>query len=208
MKFYLWLLALTCLASQTFGGIIYSNDFEKAELDKVPDEMIVLDGAFAVHSDGKNKYLELPGAPLEAFGVLYGPPQVDNVGASARFFGTGKGRRYPAFALGVSGAGGYKLQVSPAKRSLEIFKGDTSLAATNFQWKSATWTKLKIELRKEGEKYVVRGKAWPEGEQEPKDWLVTFSETQKPPGGPTSIWGNPFSGQPIRFDDLIVNKLD
>lgn len=203
------LLAL-CLAfsASGFGAVIYSNNFEKIEVEKVPEEMIVLDGAFAVKTDGKNKYLELPGAPLETFGVLFGPAQVDNVANSARFFGTGKGRRFPAFAIGVSGAGGYKLQVSPAKKALEIFKGDTSLASTNFNWKSDTWTILKVELRKEGEKYVVRGKAWADGEQEPKDWQITFTENQKPPGGPSSVWGNPFSGQPIRFDDIIVTKLE
>src|SRR5436190_9379313 len=104
--------------------IIYENNFEKAEVDKVPQDMLVLDGAFAVKEEAGNKFLELPGAPLDTFGALFGPTESTNLIVSARVFGTSKGRRLPTFGIGLNGVGGYKLQVSPGKKLLELYKGD------------------------------------------------------------------------------------
>src|SRR5947207_3757371 len=101
----------------------YENNFEKADLNKVPDDMLVLEGAFAVREEGGNKFLELPGAPLDTFGLLFGPSESADIEVSARVYGTGKGRRFPTFALGLNGVSGYKLQVSPGKKLLELYKG-------------------------------------------------------------------------------------
>src|SRR5438874_13641621 len=57
------------------GKVIYENNFEKAEVGKVPEDFLVLDGAFTVKEEGGNKFLELPGAPLDTFGLLFGPTQ-------------------------------------------------------------------------------------------------------------------------------------
>src|SRR5438067_11448912 len=108
----------SCLVAQE-NKPLFENNFEKAELDKVPDDLLVLEGAFAVKAEGGNKFLELPGAPLDTFGLLFGPTESTNVAASARVYGTGKGRRFPTFGLGLNGVGGFKLQVSPGKKLLE-----------------------------------------------------------------------------------------
>src|SRR5437879_5945681 len=94
------------------ANVLYENNFEKAEPGKLPDELLVLDGAFVVKAEGGNQFLELPGAPLDTFGLLFGPTESTNVAVSARIYGTGKGRRFPTFGLGLNGVGGYKLQVS------------------------------------------------------------------------------------------------
>src|SRR5688572_24289616 len=89
----------------------YSQDFEKCAVDAVSDEFLILDGAISVKADGGNKFLELPGAPLDTFGLLFSAAEKANYGAQARVFGTGKGRRFPTFAVGLNGANGFKLQV-------------------------------------------------------------------------------------------------
>src|SRR5687768_4410176 len=78
---------------------LYENNFEKSDAGKVPEEFLILDGGFVVNQDQNNKFLELPGAPLETFGFLFGPTEKENVEVSARVYGTGKGRRFPSFAL-------------------------------------------------------------------------------------------------------------
>src|SRR5882672_10896275 len=103
---------------------LYENNFEKMETGKVPEDFLVLDGGFTVKSDGTNKVLELPGAPLDSFGVLFGPTEKVDLEVSARINGTGKGRRYPTFGVGLNGQGGYRLQVSPGKKMLELYKAD------------------------------------------------------------------------------------
>jgi hypothetical protein len=195
--------AVVLCAQQTKA--LYENNFEKAELNKVPDEFLVLDGQFAVKEEGGNKFLELPGAPLDAFGVLFGPTEKEDTAVSARVFGTGKGRRYPTFAVGLNGQGAsaYRLQVSPAKKALELFKGDEVKASAPYEWQPGTWTRLRLQVRKVKDgQWKVDGKAWTD--KEPGAWLVSFDEREQPVAGKASVWGSPYATTPIRFDDLQV----
>jgi hypothetical protein len=191
-------------AQQSSIRPLYENNFEKAELNKMPEEFLVLDGQFAVREAG-NKFLELPGAPLDSFGVLFGPTEKEGIAVSARIFGTSLGRRHPAFAVGLNGQGtsAYRLQVSPAKKALELFKGDEVKSTVPYEWKSGAWTRLSLRVRrmKEGE-WKVEGKAWTD--KAPAAWMVSFDEKEQPIPGKASIWGSPYSTTPIRFDDLEV----
>jgi hypothetical protein len=186
---------------------LYSNTFDKAELESVPEDMLVLDGGFAVKADGGNKLLELPGAPLETYGVLFGPTEPSGLAVTARIQGTGKGRRFPTFSVGLNGVGGYKLQVAPAKNAVELVKGEEVVASTPFKWASGSWTMLRLQSRKvkDGE-FKVEGKAWKQGDAEPKDWLISRVEMAETPAGRASVWGMPFAGTPIKFDDLVVTR--
>lgn len=194
-----------CLVAQE-STPLYENNFEKAELDKVPDDFLVLDGQFAVKEEGGNRVLELPGAPLDTFAVLFGPTEKEGTAVSARIFGTSKGRRFPAFAVSSNGVGGYKLQVSPAKKLVEFYKGDDVKASTPYEWASEKWTHLKLQVRKVKDGWKVEGKIWREG-GEPAAWTISFDEKEEPIAGRAAVWGNPFSGTPIRFDDFKVTRV-
>jgi len=186
---------------------LYENDFERAELNKVPDDFLVLDGQFAVKEENGNKFLELPGAPLDTFGVLFGPTEKEDNAVSARMSGTGKGRRYPTFAVGLNGQGtsAYKLQVTPAKKALELFKGDEVKSSVPYEWQSGAWTRLRLQVRKVKDGgWKVEGKAWKDGDKDPSAWMVSFDEKEQPVAGRASIWGSPYATTPIRFDDLLV----
>jgi hypothetical protein len=184
---------------------LYENNFEKANVDKVPEDFLVLDGDFTVKESEGNKYLELPGAPLDTFGVLFGPTTNAGVCLSARIYGTAKGRRFPQFGVGLDGQNGYKLKVSPAKDAVEIYKGDDSVASVPFHWKPGTWTMFKLQIRQtDGPAWKIEGKVWPQTEVEPTAWTITLDETASPHPGRPSIWGSPVSGTPIRFDDLLL----
>lgn len=217
------LLALFCTAFPALSEDakpLYQNDFEAAEVGKIPSDMLVIGGAFEVKQDKDGKYLELPGEPLDTFGLLFGPsvgsmpiaekhlPQDGrnpaDVSATARFFGTKKGRKYPAFGVSLNGVGGYRLMVSAAKQTLEFFKGDESKVSVPYTWTSDTWTTLRIQVRKTGATWVIEGKAWQTGTPEPEKWMITAEEKESLPAGRAGIWGSPYSGLPIRFDDLAV----
>lgn len=186
----------------------YDNNFEKAELNKVPEDILVLEGAFGVKEEAGNKFLELPGAPLDTFGVLFGPNAASDVTASARIFASSKGRRFPTFGIGLNGVGGYKMQIAPGKKQIELFKGDDVVASKDFEWTGNSWTRLVIQIRKVAAGVQVEGKAWKEGAAEPKDWSIVFADKSPAPAGRASVWGNPFSGTPIRFDDLHMAAAD
>jgi hypothetical protein len=187
---------------------LYENNFEKAELGKVPADFLVLDGGFAVKEEGGNKFLELPGAPLDSFAVQFGPTESAGIAVSARINGTGKGRRFPTFGIGLNGVAGYKLQVSPAKKLLELYKDVEVKTIAPYPWKSGQWTNLRLQVRKAGEqKWKIEGKAWPQGAPEPELWMVTFDEKESPAPGRASVFGSPFSGTPIQFDDFVVSAV-
>jgi hypothetical protein len=195
-----------CTAADAPGKVLYKNDFSTNEVGKLPEDMLLLDGGFAVQEVSGNKVLQLPGAPLETFGVLFGPTESAGVSAGARVHSTKKGRREPAFALGLNGNAGYRLQVSAAKKLIELYKGEEVVARELFAWESDSWTLLKLQVHKvnEGE-FAVEGKAWKQGTPEPEKWTVTYGEKSEPIAGRASIWGNPFAGTPIDFDDLVVS---
>lgn len=186
----------------------YTQDFSKAEVDSQPDDLLILDGQFAVKEADGNRFFELPGAPLESYGFLFGPSAASDVQASARIFSTKQGRKFPTFAVGLNGASGYRLQVSPAKKAIELFKGDTVVTNAPFDWKSGEWTELRISVRKvKDDEFKVEGKVWNVGTEEPKEPAITWAEPKASPAGKAGAWGMPFAGTPIRFDDLKVTKI-
>lgn len=187
----------------------YANNFEKLAANATPEDFLILNGTFEVKEEGGNKFIEIPGAPLDSYGALFGPTQKQGVSVSGRGFGTGKGRRFPTFGVGLNGAGGYRLQVSPGKKQLELFKGDTSCTGVPFDWQSGKWIHFKLQVRKTGDAaWIVEGKSWTEGGQEPKDWMLAWTEKEEPVAGRAAIWCSPYSTTPIRFDDLSVAPLN
>lgn len=201
---------ILCVFALAFNSLaaepLYQADFEKATVGSMPDDFLVLDGGFAVKQDGDNKYLELPGSPLDTFGLLFGPSLKENATATARFFGEAKGRRYPSFDLGLNGVGGYRLRVSPGKKQLELFRGDVLRKSVPLDWKPGQWTHLKLTVLKNGDsQWTVLGKIWPEGAAEPAQPSIEYVDSEAPPAGRASVFGMPYSGAPIRFDDFSVS---
>ena len=188
---------------------LYQNDLQKFEAGKLPDEFLVLGGEFSLVKDGDNVLIELPSDPIDAFGLLFGPTvKNEGVVASARIFGTKKGRRMPSFGVGIFGISGYKVRLSPAAGKLEILKDEIVKAAVPFEWKSETWTHLKVQARPlDKGQWKVEARAWADGEKEADTWQVQWTDSEAPPSGRASLIGAPYSGLPIRFDDLMADKL-
>jgi hypothetical protein len=185
---------------------LYTNNLESATVGKVPEDFMVLGGDFKVKAEGGNKFLELPGSPLDAFTVQFGPSGNPETVAGARINGTGKGRRFPTFGIGLNGVAGYRLQVSPAKNLLELYRDQELKGSAPFDWKSGAWTSLRLQVRKDtAGGWKIEAKAWLEGATEPA-WMIAVNDKEDPPAGRASLFGSPFSGIPIQFDDLMVAK--
>lgn len=186
----------------------FKEDFSKTEVGAAPEGLMIMSGQFAVKEDGGNKVLELPGSPLDTFGALFGPaPATLDGTASARFLGTKQGRKFPTFAVSLHGVGGFRLQASPGKKALEIYKGDVPLTSVPLKWESGKWTHLRIQVRAKGEGAVIEGKVWADGSAEPAEWMIKHEEASAPKPGRAGIWGSPYAGTEIRFDDLAVSPV-
>jgi len=197
------LAALTTYAAEP----LYQTNFERTKTGEVPEDFLVLDGDFAVKQSNGNKYLELPGAPLDAFGFMFGPSARHGNEISARMFGTKKGRRYPVFGVALNGVNGYRLQVAPAKRAIELLKGSAVVAKVPFRWGGGEWLRLALRVEQTGTaEWTITGKVWPDGKKAPAKPTITHKEAKEPRNGKPSIWGSPYSGTPIRYDDIVVKK--
>lgn len=204
-------IVLTCVAATSpliaDDGVAFRENFEKAEVGSIPKDFLVLNGAFSVNEEKGNRFLELPGAPVESFGLLFGPTEKQDVAVTARIFSTARGRLYPTFGVGLNGASGFRLQVAPGKRALELWSAETPKSEAPCTWKAGDWTMLRLQVRKlSDKKWIVEGKAWAATDPEPKNWMISLEQNEEPPPGRASIWGSPYAGTPIRFDDLVVTK--
>ena len=207
LPFALALLATGLFSTASFAADpapVYENNFESGSVDQAPEGAMAIAGDFLIKQEGANKFLELPGEPLDTFGILLGPAGQGDLTARAKFFGTKTGRKYPAFGVSLGGVGGYRLMVSAGKKLLEIFKADEVVKSVPFEWPSGEWTALRLQVRKAGAGWVVEGKAWPASSGEPKDWQVSLELKDAPSAGRAGLWGSPYSGTPMRFDDLVI----
>jgi hypothetical protein len=196
------------IAAAADAPAIYSNDFSKVAPGKLPeDQFLALAGQFEVKDVEGNRVMELAGTPVESLGVLFGPaPKQPATETSARIFATPTGKRFPEFGVGCGDAGGYRLWLMPRTKQVAIRKADQTVATAPYDaWKPQTWTRFRLSVAK-GEKdgWTVRGKVWQDGSDEPKGWTVSFNETDEPASGRASVWGTPYAGTPIRFDDLMA----
>lgn len=186
------------------GAAPYRNDFSGAKPGPLPEGLQRINGDFTVARAEGNTFLELPGDPLDTFGVLFGPAEHAEVDVSARAWSKTSGRRYPEFGVGAGDIGGFKLMLLPAQKKLELRKNDHVVATGPYEadWKSGTWTTIRLRVTKAGNGWKVEGKAWPSDAEEPEKAAVSLDVTEAPQPGRASIWAVPFSGQSIRFDDL------
>ena len=204
-----WVFLCARFSALAADALPFSQNFEKESVGKVPDGFLVLDGAFAVKEEGGNKFLELPGSPLDTYAAQFGPVEADNISVAASIKGEGRGRRYPVFGVGLNGVSGYRLQISAAKKALELYKDQVLKATVAYEWKSATWTSMRLQMRRVAEgSWKIEGRVWAKGGSESSDWTIIAEEKDPPQAGRASIFGSPFSGTPIQFDDLKVEKAE
>lgn len=174
----------------------------------LPDEFLTLNGEVTI-TGTPNRFAQLPAEPLEAHGLMFGPAMVDGLRVAARFQGEAKGRQAPSFGVGLNGISGYRLVVKPAEDKLLLLRNETTVAEAEYQWSPGQWTYLQLQLRPlPGLQWAVEGKAWADTQLEPTDWTLIWKEADKPLAGRPTVWGTPFSGQPIAVDDLRVWRID
>ena len=129
--FTLWMLTAGMMSAQ---AVVYDQRFDETVAGQTPEDFLVLGGRFKV----QDQMLMLPGAPLDNHGAVFGPDNEGDLEIRARIRSEKKGRLYPSFGVGLYGLGGYSLKVSPAKKSLELYKGRQMVAEAPFQWMSSS----------------------------------------------------------------------
>jgi hypothetical protein len=186
----------------------YSYNFEKSEVGKTPEDIMVLDGTFTVREFDGTKCLELAADPIGSFGALFGPEGLVAMDVKARIWAAPTGKRFPELGIGVNETGGYKLFLVPARHALELRKADETVTSVPFEWRGSEWTWFRLRVEPKDDKtWTIQAKAWSNGQKEPDAWMLVTQDAEAPSAGKASIWGNDFSEQPIRFTDLSVTAV-
>ncbi len=196
---------LLCVAAAEAPKIDYSNDFEKVASGNLPAELMVFpgDAKFTVEQEPGNHFLRVKPTPLDGFGVLFGADDPATTSVEARIRTSSLKKRFPEFGVGLGGTSAYRLWLMPATGELQLLKGEDVVAHKPCEWKSGTWTRLKLQLQPAGEaKWKLVGKAWPDGSAEPAEWMIAWEEIEKPSPGRASVGASPYPETPVDFDDL------
>jgi len=107
--------------------------------------------------------------------------------------------------IGLTGQG-YKLDLQGASQVLQIRSWDPQLRMAQsvpFPWKPNVWYTMKLQTTTGGDKAVLRGKIWPKGEAEPKEWTVTAEDTSPQNQGSPGLYGNAKDAE-IFLDNITV----
>ena len=187
-------------------NVVYENDWSAETVGEEPADLFVLDGAFTVTEVDGDKALALPGVPVGDFGFLFGPRVKGKpTELRCRMFSTRKGRRMPAFAAGLGGVSGYRLRVNAAARNLQLLRGEETLVTVPNVWQDGAWMNLRFRAEPKGDAgAVVFAKVWSVDSEEPADWTVVHKDPKPYAGGKCTLWGLPYAGTEILFDDLKV----
>lgn len=207
MKLFLILILLSSavvfIAAE--DEILLHQNFEEIEIGGAPSEFLILEGEFTVQEHDGGKVLYLPGTPLSDYGVLFGPAAAEGLQISAKIKSEKTRRLFPRIGVGLGGVNGYKLYIVPNRRVLEISQNKETKVEVPFQWKTGEWAYFRLQIRKENDQWIIEGKVWQEG-KEPNEWMITYQTQDQPTSGKPSVWGTPFSSQPIYFDDIKVTR--
>ena len=72
-----------------------------------------------------------------------------------------------------------------------------------FAWKPNTWYTMKFRAANEDGKAVLRGKVWPRGEPEPKEWTIEAVDVEPNRVGSPGLFGNASDAE-IYLDNISV----
>jgi hypothetical protein len=199
------LLAVSVLRGDAPTAPLFAQDFDQAPAGNPPEGIMVLNGTATVKKIDGNGVLEMSPDPLDSHGVLFGPQDKGDYTVSARVQAASTGKRFPEFGAGAYGPGQYRLWIMPAVGEVQLIKGEEIKGTAKYAWTSGAWTRLKLRVQKSADgKIEVEGKAWPDGKAEPSAWTLSFEDAEPPQTGRACLLSTPYSGQPTRFDDIVV----
>jgi hypothetical protein len=193
----LWVLAPATQAAPVVLG------FEDAPVGEEPDDLFVIDGSFSVVAAGEGRAVEIAAVPLAESGAIFGESMQGAGSVQATVVAEAKRRSTPRFGVGLHGLSGYRLRVVPASNQIELVKNEETVLAAPFTWTPGQPLTLRLDITAAGDgKWRVEGRAWPATGERPAEPQIALDAEGKPGTGKASIWGTPYAGLPIQFDDL------
>ena len=182
----------------------YSEDFEGFAADKSPI-WVGTGSKFKVRvlEDGNKVLVKPPAARgLHRANTYIGAPNMTGYTIQADLLGNKKRRAVPDMGLI---ANRYTLDMMGYHQQLQIrtWAAELRMAKTvPFAWETGVWYTMKMEVKIDGDKALIRGKIWPRDEQEPTEWSIEAEDPLPNRTGSPGIYG--YSPAEIYYDNLKV----
>jgi hypothetical protein len=143
---------------------------------------------YAVQADvrGAAKIAKAPAGDADAGGAVKPEAKLPDIGLIAQ--------RYTLDMMGES----QKLQIRSWTSVLDRFSKDAP-----FTWKPDTWYTMKFQANVVDGKALLRGKVWPRGEPEPKEWSIEAVDEQPNVNGSPGLFGNATNAE-LYYDNITV----
>jgi outer membrane protein assembly factor BamB len=172
----------------------YVQDFSKVPVDRTPGGWISAQGKFAVKELNGVKVLmkanTIPSAMVSRANTFITLPTVRDYTIQADVMGAKKGNDLPD--MGVINKR-YTLQLAGNYQQLRLLSWDAEPRidqSISYKWKPDVWYTLKLRVEQQGDKARLLGKVWERGQEEPKDWTVTFDDPAPNTEGSAGLYGN------------------
>lgn len=175
-------------------------------LGEVPSDVFVLDGKVSIaEKDGSKAIMIDPGTELVEASAQVGDSASGSAVIQVKVFASKKGRSSPRFGISVHGMNGPRLYVNPAKKQLELVRGDQTLASVPFAWASDAWLNLRLEAKKaDGDKWNVTAGVWADKDAAPTPPQLKHELSGLKGQGKCTLWATPYSNTPIYFDSIQI----
>jgi outer membrane protein assembly factor BamB len=133
----------------------------------------------------------------------FGPSDLSNYTIQADVRGDTRDGAMPDIGLIAQG---YTFDMMGEHQTLQIRSWDPVLRmarTTDFAWEPQRWYTLKFQASLEGDRAVLRGKAWPRGESEPAEWMLEATDDRPVRSGSPGLFGNANAAE-IYLDNVTV----
>ncbi len=172
----------------------YTQDFEKIADGGVPGGWVNTQGKFKVKTlkDGSKVLAKVndKASPLLARGNAYmAMPGLSDYTVEADVMGTRVGGDLPDVGIGADRYTFY-LAGNIQKLRLNSWSALPRVDRTiEFPWQPDTWYRLKLTSEVHGGKGVIKGKCWPRGKDEPKEWTIELHDAYPNIEGAPTLYG-------------------
>jgi outer membrane protein assembly factor BamB len=184
----------------------FRDGFEGRAEGQPPPYLVNSANKFVVEQRDGEPVLAKNPSPVQLHSHLsfLGRPEWRGYTIRADVLGTRSGRRVPDVGLINSG---YGLELMGAGQRLQVVSWPAARRIASqvpLAWEMDTWMTLALRVDVEGDRAVVRGKAWPRGTPEPAEWTITVEDPAPIRQGSPGLSG--YSPSPIYFDNVEVTE--
>jgi outer membrane protein assembly factor BamB len=184
----------------------YSEGFESIAAGQRPAYFLSGAVRFEVVETPEGKVLRKGPAPegVHRHRTFFGLPDWSDYTIQADLMAEQVGRKIGDIGLIDSG---YTVDLMGSHQQIQVRSWDSELRASKqvpFAWQPGTWYTMKVTVRGEGGKAVVRAKVWPRGQPEPAEWTLVAEDPLPIVAGSPGLYG--YSPAPVYYDNVAVTK--